>query len=58
MPDQRSREPEADRRARYLRNAREVRRLGNSAPTRETRAAFLKIAAFWDEMAKDNEPVQ
>ena len=55
MPDERSREPEADRRARYRRN--EVRRLGNNAPTAETRAAFLKIAAFWDEMANESEPV-
>ena len=58
MGQQQDKETPVERSARYRRNASDVRRLANRAPSSETRAAFLKIAAFWDELAKEDEPVR
>jgi hypothetical protein len=57
MPSKSLNETPAERRGRYRKNAADVRQMAQHAPSAETRAAFLKIAEFWDELAHEEERV-
>ena len=57
MADKPASETRTDRQVRYRRNAAHVRQLAQTAPSEETRAAFLKIAQFWEELAHEEEKV-